>query len=178
MDTIWTSTFSTLWQMILSDLLALLILQLQMFILGDAIKLDQVWWQNHDLHWILLPKMHLKFIGVSYFWRTGPQKSWLLAGPTLTAYKDGHSTRPVGGISKKAYVLHTYCSSAMEQHSQHVSSRPIPTPAVLNAKTPKKCFFASFGTVFNQMVGASRLLTWDVIKPVNTPVPLQNWNST
>ena len=51
----------------------------------DVIRLDQVWWQNHDLHWILHPKEHFKLFGVSYFWVAGPQDFWLLAGLTPNA---------------------------------------------------------------------------------------------
>ena len=35
--------------------------------LCDVIKPDQIWWQNHDLHWILHPKKHLKFLGGALF---------------------------------------------------------------------------------------------------------------
>ena len=43
--------------------------------------------------------------GAANVWGAGPPKSQLLAGGIPNAYKEGHSTRPVGGISKKAYVF-------------------------------------------------------------------------
>ena len=44
------------------------------------------------------------FRGVLFFMGQAPQKSQLLAGQTPNAFKEGHSTRPVRGIFKKAYV--------------------------------------------------------------------------
>ena len=67
-------------------------------------------------------------------------------------------------------------SSAMRLQSQHVSPRLTPIPAVPNQKKQKNAVFALLGTVFNQMVGAPRISTWELVKPVNPPVTLQNWN--
>ena len=46
--------------------------QLQTPKLVNVIKLDKVWWQNHDLHWILHPKKHLKLFGGLLFLRGSP----------------------------------------------------------------------------------------------------------
>ena len=60
--------------------------RLQTFITWRCHKLDQFWWQNHDLKWILCLKKHLKLFGVPYTWRAGPQKSQLLASGTPNVY--------------------------------------------------------------------------------------------
>ena len=97
----------------------------------------------------------LNFLGVSYFWGACPPKSQLLAGLTPNAYKEGHSTQPVGGISKK---LTYYCSSAVGLQSQRKKLHLIPMPAVPHPKNKQIAVFARFGTFFSQMGGAPRIL--------------------
>ena len=102
------------------------------------------------------------FLGVSYFWVSCPPKSQLLAGSTPNAWKEGHSTRPVGRIFKKSH-LRLYIVLRLGYNPSRRNYASFQYPRCPNQKTKKSAVFAHFGTVFNQMVEASRFSRWDVI---------------
>ena len=49
--------------------------------------------------------------------------------------------------------------------------------ATILAKDKKNAFFAHFGTIFNQMVGAPRFLRRAAFSPAYPPIQTQNWNT-
>ena len=100
--------------------LAISTLQLQLLIIWSYHQARPFLGHKYNLHWVLHPRKHLKFFRGVLFLGSGPLNSWLLADRAPDAFEEGHSTRPVGGISKN---LTLYCSSASGLQSQHPLSR-------------------------------------------------------
>ena len=105
------------------------------------------------------------------FWVTGPPKSRILAGSAPNA--------EVLGPSEEFSKRFTYiCSSASGLQSQPKKWRFIQISAVPHPKYQKRAGFASFSTIFNQMVGAPRFSRWAVISSAYPSVQMQTWTRT
>ena len=142
----------------------------------DAIKLDQVWWQNHDLHWILHPKKHLKlFWGVLFMGGQAPKiPNFSVSDPERLERGPQYSARRRNfQKSQRTFVVLRWGYNPST--FRHVSRQ---NPRCPTQKTKKSAVFGQFGTVFSQMVGAPRILTWDVTKVAYPPVQTQNWKRT
>ena len=112
----------------------------------------------------------LNFLGVSYFLRTIPSKSGLLAGQTSNAHEGGDSTRSVRWIVNKAHALLQFCTwdtIPAKESAPHSNTRDT------QPKIQKNAVFSRFGTVFNQTAGASRISRWGTHSLADRPVQTQ-----
>ena len=137
--------------------------------LGDTIKLDQIWRQNHDLHWILHPKTHHKFLGVSYFYWghapktltfSGSDPERLERGPQYSARRRNFQESP-----RTIVVMRLVYNPSKRKCTS------FQYPRCLNQKTKRGPFLpisAPFSTKWLGHRGS----------PAYPPVQTQNWNST
>ena len=83
----------------------------------------------------------------------GPPNCQLLAGRTLNAYKEGHNTQPVEGISKKS--LHTIVVQRLGYNPStfcHISCQYLKLRPKNQKQKQKRAVFDHFGAVFSHLV--------------------------
>ena len=120
--------------------------QLQTSIPFDVIKLDQVWWQNHDLNWILHPKKHLKFFWGASFLGGGPPKIPTFSGSDSERLERGpQCSARRRNFQKPLHTIVVLRWGYNPTERNYISSQ---YPRCPMQKTQKTAVFAQLGVVF------------------------------